>query len=180
MRVEPFTMTSHRQLGIEHAAWLALLLWVTLLITCLVAMAVCIIAGWPHMDQAEPAVLDGWFAASVVVFALAVPAAAMWNRAIFQKHWEDGVVTPYGYVLGSLVLWSSFTFCTIFASAACVSGGSFWPHAMLGMLGIILLLGSWPSGRNMVNPRPREEEDDDDIFHMTPQEEDQLEDERRK
>lgn len=97
-------------------------------------------------------------------------AAGFLHRYLLRRYWQNGVVTPRGYLIASTTLWSGITAAAIVALIGCLLDGSLFPNIVVAGLMVLLLTATWPNGRPMTHRRSRSDEDDDEELLHLPEE----------
>jgi len=143
-------------------AWL---IWVIAVSLCAAAVGTALAgaagSGSGNMDRTRGALIF-----SVLVFIVLIPGAFAAHWTCFRRFWSDGYGQPRGYLIASVLLWSGLTLSVVLGSIATLTHGLMHPNIVLVLIGMLLVLLTWPNGWAMIERRRREDEDDEEVLHL--------------
>lgn len=87
------------------------------------------------------------FALSVLWLIVATPGALVLRSHCFATVWEGRAVEPHSYMKGVLTVWGAIEVGLLLAAASCLAGGSLLPGGAPALVGLMILLLTFPSGR---------------------------------
>lgn len=147
-------MKSDTAMSPAHALLMVRLYWIFSAVLCFVLIGL----GFAMIALFEIPVRSrvGWIGAGVglATFVILTLAGHVTRLQIYKRHWIGQHVSPTGYLVGNLMLYS-FHKTTIAVAMICMLlGGSWWPALLPGLLALILLLATYPHGGPMVDTPP--------------------------
>ena len=156
----------------DRATSIAFLMWLGAVIVCSLGFGVTLIYLRGHPLGPEPTPLgQTLIPAAIVAVALAV-AGGFTHRYLFRRYWKDGLVQPHGFLIASAVLWGCLTPAVLTPLVGAMIERRLAPNILVSTILLLLLLGTWPSGRAIRVRRAREAEDDDvELLHLPPDDE---------
>jgi len=83
-----------------------------------------------------------------------VPFGYLFRMQTYKKHWRDDAVTLGGYFTGNLMLWAIIEGATFVALTGCLTSQSLWPCLIPAIVGVLLLVVNFPTGRPMQPLKP--------------------------
>jgi hypothetical protein len=140
----------------RQALLLARIIWGAMLGGLVMLLVVAVMIGGKRAGDAEGA---GQFAS--LTWGVWALLAAGWGVGtfvrgqIFKRHWVGEVVTPTGFIVGSVVSWAMVEGPTMLGLVLCIADG-LWPHVWVVAGGIGLMVLMFPSGRVMMTSGERE------------------------
>ena len=155
----------------DRATSIAFLMWLTAVIVACLGFGVTLIYLRGHPLGPEPTPLGQTLIPVAIIAVLLSGIGGFTHRYLFRRYWKDGLVQPRGFLIASAVLWSCLTLAVLTPLVGAMIERRLAPNILVSTM-LLLLLGTWPSGRAMRVRRSREAEDDDvELLHLPPDDE---------
>jgi F0F1-type ATP synthase membrane subunit c/vacuolar-type H+-ATPase subunit K len=85
----------------------------------------------------------------------AAPMAHVLRSQIFKKHWQGNVVTPKGFLTGTILFLALFEGVSLFSLVVVLLSGTFWPYIVPSAVALAVQAANFPTGRVMQVDEPQ-------------------------
>jgi hypothetical protein len=144
----PATMPSQTR---EQALLTTRILWGALLVAPLIlfgALSTIIFGSAPRPQNADDLMKILPFICGAVAI-IEIPVLYFVRSVIFKKQRENDVVTPQGYLSGSLIFFAGCEGLMLFVIVCCMLTRNAVPTGLPALLPLAAMLASFPNGRAM-------------------------------